>query len=303
MLLDRILDLFGHHAPQPGALPPPPPAPLPHAPVIDHTLADDDDKVWPSARIAVAEALWGEGHLAPGGDEEVLHIAKPLGLSEAASLLLLGAGIGGPSCCLADALGAWVSGFESNVRLVEQANARASRRGLGRRARVDMWDPGAPAFAQHYFHHALALEALRHGAAEPVLSAVTRALQPGGQVALVEIVADRPLDRADRVVAAWQRLEGRNTQPPSELGITRLLQRMGFDVRIVEDISRRHMHQVIEGWQSVARALEGQVPAPRQMAVLVREAELWLNRFRLMHSGKLRLVRWHAIGRGGVALP
>jgi len=104
-------------------------------------------------------------------------------------------------------------------------------------------------------------------------------------------------------VAAWQRLEGRTAAPPTEPGITRLLQRLGFDVRIAEDISRRHLHQVIEGWQSVAHALEGQVPPPRQMAVLVREAELWLNRFRLMHSGRLRLVRWHAIGRGGVALP
>ena len=302
MLLDRIINLFGHHAPPPDALPPPPP-PLQHAPVIDHRLPDDDDKVWPSARIAVAEALWGEGHLAPGGDEEVLHIAKPLGLSEAASLLVLGAGVGGPACCLAGALGAWVSGFEVNAHLVEQANARATRRGLARRARADVWDPGAPAFAQHYFHHAMALEALRYGAAEPVLGAITHALQPGGQVVLVEIVADQPLDRADRTVAAWRRLEGRVLVPQSELGITRLLQRLGFDVRIAEDISHRHMHQVIEGWQSVARALEGQVPPPRQMAVVVREAELWLQRFRLMHSGQLRLVRWHAIGRGGVALP
>jgi cyclopropane fatty-acyl-phospholipid synthase-like methyltransferase len=301
MLLDSILNLLGRHAPPPGVLAPSPAAL--HSIASDAPLADDDDKEWPSARIAVAEALWGEGHLAPGGDEEVLHIAKPLGLSEAASLLLLGAGVGGPSCCLAGALGAWVSGFEANAHLVEQANARASRRGLGRRARVDVWEPKTPAFAQHYFHHAMALEALRYGAAEPVLGAITRALQPGGQVVLVEVVADPSLDRADRTVATWLRLEGRDAAPPGELVITRLLQRLGFDVRVVEDISRRHLHQVIGGWQAVARALEDQVPAPRQMAVLVREAELWLHRFRLMHAGRLRLVRWHAIGRGGVALP
>ena len=301
MLLDGLLNLLRRHVPPPGPLAPSPAAM--HSIASDTVLPDDDDAVWPSARVAVAEALWGEGHLAPGGDEEVLHIARPLGLSEAASLLLLGAGIGGPACCLAAALGAWVSGFESNTHLVEQANERASRRGLARRARADMWQPVAPAFAPHYFHHAMVLEGLRQGAAEPVLNAIARALQPGGQVALVEVVADRPLDHADHTVAAWQRLEGRTAAPPTEPGITRLLQRLGFDVRIAEDISRRHLHQVIEGWQSVAHALEGQVPPPRQMAVLVREAELWLNRFRLMHSGRLRLVRWHAIGRGGVALP
>ena len=303
MWLDTLMHLFERHAPSATAPPSAAMAQVPHALVIDRTLADDDDPVWPSARIAVAEALWGDGYLVPGGDEEVLHIAKPLGLSEAASLLLLGAGIGGPSCCLVEKLGPWVSGFETNARLMEQANLRATRLGLARRARADVWEPQAAAFPQHYFHHALALEALRHTAPEPVLRAIAAALKPGGQVALVEAVADLPLNPADRSVATWQRLDRRPVVPPSELAVTNILQRIGFDVRIVEDITRRHVHQVIEGWQTIARGLQDQVPPPRQMAVVVREAELWLHRFRLMQAGRLRLVRWHAIGRGGVAMP
>jgi hypothetical protein len=35
---------------------------------------------------------------------------------------------------------------------------------------------------------------------------------------------------------------------------------------------------------------------------VIREAERWLARCRLMRAGKLRLVRWHAIGRGGRAI-
>jgi len=34
------------------------------------------------------------------------------------------------------------------------------------------------------------------------------------------------------------------------------------------------------------------------VAVVVREAELWMARIRLLRTGRLRLVRWHAIGRG-----
>ena len=52
---------------------------------------------WPQARIAVAESLWGEGFLFPGGEEETLRLVKPLGLSAAAGLLLVGAGAGGPA--------------------------------------------------------------------------------------------------------------------------------------------------------------------------------------------------------------
>jgi len=39
-------------------------------------------------------------------------------------------------------------------------------------------------------------------------------------------------------------------------------------------------------------------PTLRQAALVVREAELWLARFRLMRRGTLRLVRWHAIATG-----
>ena len=39
----------------------------------------------------------------------------------------------------------------------------------------------------------------------------------------------------------------------AELMITRKLEQLGFDVPIVEDMSRRHMHYVIDGWRSAVR--------------------------------------------------
>ena len=86
---------------------------------------------------------------------------------------------------------------------------------------------------------------------------------------------------------------------PSELAITKVLGRLGFDVRIVEDVSRRHMQNAMEGWRIAVEAMAGARPALRQVGMVVREAELWLARFRLMRAGRLRLVRWHAIAGGG----
>ncbi len=95
MLLDSVRKLLGWLAPPADASLP---AAEPTAsPVPDPELADDDDPVWPSARIGVAEALWGQGFLFPGGGAEVLRLTAPLGLSAASSLLLIGAGSGGPS--------------------------------------------------------------------------------------------------------------------------------------------------------------------------------------------------------------
>ena len=59
------------------------------------------------------------------------------------------------------------------------------------------------------------------------------------------------------------------------------------------------MQNAIQGWRGAVQAMAKARPAPRQVAIVVREAELWLTRCRLMRSGQLRLVRWHAIANAG----
>jgi SAM-dependent methyltransferase len=297
MLLDSVRNLLGWHpaaavASAAGVEPVPLLAP-------DRALADDDDPIWPSARIGVAEALWGEGFLLPGGAAEVLRLAAPLGLSAASSLLLIGAGTGGPPRCIAEQFGVWVTGYEANPRLAALANARSQGAGLGRRAQVEPWDPLAPKFPRRYFHHGLAIEALCGASPEPLLAAAAKALKPGGQLVLLETVSDLPLDPADPMVATWAKLDHRRAGAPTELAITEALRRLGFDVRIVEDVSHREMQNAIQGWRTAVQTMAGTRPALRQVAVVVREAELWLARFHLMRAGRLRQVRWNAISAGG----
>lgn len=296
MLLDTVRKLLGWHASATEM----PFAEIPTLLAPEIALAEDDDPVWPSARIGIAEALWGEGFLSPGGAAETLRLAKPMGLSAASSLILVGAGSGGSTRSIATSLGVWVSGFEANPRLASLANERSIRAGLGKRAHIDTWDPLMPKFPPHYYHRGMALEPLQGIKPEPTLAALSRALKPGGQLVLVELVADLKLDAADPGVAAWARLEHRPPDLASELSITRVLGRLGFDVRIVEDISRRHMQQSVAGWHTAIQAMEDVRPTLRELALVVREAEQWLARDRLMRAGRLRLVRWHAIGRGGI---
>jgi hypothetical protein len=71
---------------------------------------------------------------------------------------------------------------------------------------------------------------------------------------------------------------------------------LGFDVRIAEDLSRRQIQHAVAGWREAVRGMEQAKPTHREAAHLVREAELWLLRIRLLRRRSLRLVRWHAIG-------
>ena len=125
MLLDSVRHLLRLHvaAPiEPQAAPEPQPILSPEI-----SLAEDDDPIWPRARIAVAEALWGEGFLLPGGGEEVVRLAKPLGLSAASSLLLVGAGTGGPPRHITAELGVWGVVPRSKVGI---HNGRSSLRAI-----------------------------------------------------------------------------------------------------------------------------------------------------------------------------
>ncbi|MDI3309263.1 MAG: hypothetical protein QJR07_19465 [Acetobacteraceae bacterium] len=260
---------------------------------------------WPPYRIATAELLWGEGFVLPGGAEEVLRLARPLGLSRDSTLLLLGAGPGGAGQAITDALGCWVAGLESDAGLVALAAARAARMPATaiRRAECGLWDAAAPAFRTGYYHHALALEPLRGAPPEPVLAAITEALKPHGQLVLVELVGEETAGPADHALAAWARAERRPAELPTEAAITRMLGRLGYEVRVTEDQSDRHSRLVLAGWKEMlARLAETEArPTPRQATALVEEAERWLLRLRLMKQRRLRLLRWHAIRRVSAA--
>jgi cyclopropane fatty-acyl-phospholipid synthase-like methyltransferase len=297
MLLTRVrnmlTDLVGAHGPQATQ---PPQGTMAHAAAIRDAPGEASHSTcWPRDRLAIVDALWGEGFTFPDGEQETLRLAMPLTLTKETSLLLLGAGAGGPPCCIATQLGAWVTAFEADADLAAVATERSTRAGLGRRAEIKTWLPAEPNFSRRSFHHALALEALPAEAPGPVLNAIFRALQPGGQLMMVNLVADHPLDPTDEAVAAWSRLARRAPIVPSQRSITGALARLGFDVRITEDISLRHMQQALHGWHTLIRDMRVQRPAPAMAMLVVQEAELWLRRLSLMRAHQIRLVRWHAI--------
>ena len=305
MLTPSMRNWFGRSSQSTVAMLLPPTLALP-----DETLALPDEPMaeppsaeaavsrpWCDERLSVSDALWGEGYQLPGGEMEVLRLAKPLGLSAASSLLLLGAGSGGAANSLVSHLGVWVNGFEADADLAAAATHRVGLSGPGKRVRINRWDPSEPVFTRQYFHHALAIEPLRGHPPETILAALSLALKEGGQLMMVELVADAPLSENDPLIRQWGRLERIDPRTlPTEIAITRVLGRLGFDVRIVEDVSQRHMHQAIMGWRRMVRGMEDEKPSRAKARLVVHEAELWLLRLRLFREGRLRLVRWHAIG-------
>ncbi len=283
-----------HVAPSP---PPPEPAPAAVAPPVVPPVR------WTPARIAIADELWGDGNVLPGGEEEVLRLAMPLNLSAASSVLLLGAAAGGPARAVAGGLGAWISGHEADPALAAVAAWRLPRAGkvVAKRATVAPWDPGASVFRRRAFNHALALEALRGAPGRPVpvpelLLALAGALRPGGQFVMVDMVATSRLNPNDPMVRSWAEVEGRIPDLLTEAALSAALAELGFDVRVTEDISIRHMRLAVQGWKRLVRELAANRPDRLRAAAVVAEAEVWMRRLKLLHAGQIRMVRWHAMG-------
>ena len=253
---------------------------------------------WNASRLLVAQHLWGDGYITAGGGNEAKHLATPIGLSSAATVLLLGAGAGGVAALMVTEFGAWVVGYEADPQLQAAAveHLRMAGPAVTKRATVELFDPLAPQFRTNFCHHAVVLDTIRAAPIEPFLGAISLALKAHGQIVMAEFVATAPLDPTDPAIAAWCRLEARSPGLHSEPAITRALARLGFDVRVVEDISARHMQLCLRGWKDLVRGMGGTKPSPAEASAIVHEAELWTRRIRLIHSGVIRLVRWHVLG-------
>lgn len=305
MLLSALRDWFG---PQEKRTPPPPVGAERFAVrAVDVRLPERVGPLrWSAGRLRVNEQLWGTGFVAPGGASETLQLAKPTGISAAGSLLLVGVGSGGPAGAVVRNLGAWVTGRESDPVLLEAARTWVSAERVTRKVALTAWDPEAPSFDDRRYHHCVALEPLRRGCAEPILDALAQAVRPGGHLVISGSACEAPLDGDDPTVARWAALDGRNPRlVPTAQAVTRMLGRLGYDVRVVEDITRRHLEQALLGWRLMMAGLREQPAVAGLAPDVVREAELWSLRRRLLQEGRLRMMRWHAIspppGRGEAA--
>jgi hypothetical protein len=253
---------------------------------------------WTPARLTAAQTLWGEGFLGPPGAAEVQHLAAPLGLDGSRSVLLLAESAGGPGATLAAGFGARVAAFEADPALAKAALAHVQERKLTERVTVQGWNPQSPALPHGAAHHALALEPLARMASAEVGAAVlfagiAGALHRGGQMVLMELV--RTPGPPDAGLLAWQESAGRRRSPARAASIEAAIAASGFDLRIAEDITERHVQAALRGWRELAARLRSARPGNAALATLVGEAEQWLLRVRLLQSGQLRLMRWHAV--------
>jgi phosphoethanolamine N-methyltransferase len=162
-----------------------------------------DDKL-----VALLEALWGDGYLSPGGDDETALVLDGLDLT-GARVLDIGSGTGGCAFFIQRRFSpSSVVGVDVESGVVAKANADAASRGVHDVVRFVAVEPGPLPFAEGSFDLVFSKDSIIHIADKHSIALeIARVLEPGGVFACSDWMKGDDLPRS-AAMAEYERLEG-----------------------------------------------------------------------------------------------
>ena len=253
------------------------------------------DKNWPEERIKIAEIIWGPGFIGPGGSEYVLKLVQPFGMNSSMNVLDLGAGLGGPARAVAEDSKAWLTGKENSDALAIAGMVRSTNAGMSKKAPITHADFETIKLRPKFFDRVYSKEALFTVAdKERLFKMVFTALKNEGQFVFTDYML-RERGAESQAVKDWIAHEPVQPHPWSSDRTEAYLKRLGFDIRVVEDITKGARRRIFEGWQKFIDTHEpGSIP-DELVSSLVDEAEHWARRVAALDSGNIRVYRIYAL--------
>jgi cyclopropane fatty-acyl-phospholipid synthase-like methyltransferase len=276
---------------------------------IEPSAEESNGEEWTAESVDIAQYIWGEGYCGPGGPEYVVALSKLLALSPEMSMLQIGAELGGPARVLADKFGVWMTGYEDSEVLVEKGQELSKMSGLEKKAALSHYDPENIDEFERKFDRALAKESLfTIQNKEKMISAIEEKLKPGGVMLITDyVIADESVVGKDSY-KEWKVGERRAPYPILADELKGILKANNLQVRVSEDISDQYIDMINQAWagaDKVAANLAKEENGTRLIQTLMREAEFWTRRKKMLESGDLQLFRMVAnkkdSGPGGMS--
>ncbi len=165
-------------------------------------MSTDEDIEYSDQDIIEFEAIWGEGFMSPGGQDEVAKIVENVNLA-GKDVLDFGVGIGGPACLLVEKHGAArVTGIDIKDTVLKKAAQTVLRRGQQDRVFLKRVEPGPLPFDDESFDVVFSNGTIIHIHDKGALfREIYRILRPGGCIAMNDWYrSEEPLTEE---MAAW----------------------------------------------------------------------------------------------------
>lgn len=251
---------------------------------------------WDDARVQIAQYIWGEGYCGPGGPEHVIGMSKLLALSPEMSMMVLGAGLGGPGRVLAHEFGVWITGFEASEKLAKAGMELSTMGGMAKKAPVVHYDPEkAEPFSRNY-DRAFAKDTLftvdnKLG----LMKQVCAKLKTDGLFLISDFVLANDAVRNTPDYAKWKEQEPHPPHAITPEAEAELFEQSGFSVRVNENISEQYVSLIAKAWadvdSAVTKLMKQGDEGKTMIKALLREAEFWSHRSKMLESGDLQVWR------------
>jgi len=250
---------------------------------------------WETARLKLAQEVWGEGFSSPGGVDHILNMVKFFALDPSMSVLDIGAGLGGATRAMCDKFGVWVSGLEADEALAEAGMALSTMAGLAKRAPITPFDPGSFEYKAKSIDCVFSKEFLFTVQDKPAfLKTVEMLLKPRGQILFTDYVLAKP-HGVSREVQMWADKEPSPAYPWSVEDYRQAFSDLHIDIRVIDDNTEEFHKMVTQAWARYIVRLQQRGVDAESAPALVDEVELWTRRMMAVESGDIKICRIHAL--------
>ena len=249
------------------------------------------DGIWSTRRIEVAELVWGKGFTSFGGRDHGVKAVQSYNITSAMTLLVLGAGLGGPTRAIAAKFDAWVTGLEHSQLLAKQGMQQSVDAGMSKKAPINHADFENLDFKENSFNCVYAKEALftvtnKQG----LLEGVHKALKYDGPLLITDYMTGEDAENSAEL-AAWMESEPIQPQLWTREQTEETLRQLMFDDRVIEDVTDIHRKEIHKAWAKFAHGQADSGIPSKLRPIVDAEAERWTRLVAALDSGALRLVR------------
>ncbi|MBT3793310.1 MAG: methyltransferase domain-containing protein [Rhodospirillales bacterium] len=250
---------------------------------------------WNPSRILVAELLWGEGEVIPGGSERTMEMVSSFGIQKETNVLNIGAGLGGAIRDIAKKFDVWVSAYEADAELAQAGVEMSIKAGLSKKAEIEHADMENLTVREEHFACAFSREALYMVKdKEKLLTSVQEGLKMDSSLLITDyVVAEGRAD--DPAIAKWKEVQSRPIYLWSPAEAQEMLRQLNFEVRVDQDITAQVRGDIFAGWEKFITSHERDGVPPQLQQALLETATDWAYCVEAMDSGALLVYRLVAI--------
>lgn len=247
--------------------------------------------------IEAPQYVWGPLRVGPGTPAFYEKLMTTVNPSADETLLVVGAGLGGPSRMLHDRFGARIDGLETSPAVVAQAKAVLESADLADAIRLKPFNPEGTKLPDRAYDCAL-MEPMLYGIQNKLelLREIDLALKPTGQLVLLDYVVGGLNEHWADAWREWTDSERPSPKVRTSGEMKELFRKAKLKVRASNDITPIYAQMITRTWAGCLDRLEHRSKAEQQTDPVLRGvaelAEIWARRVALMEVGALKVVRY-----------